>query len=246
MIVSFASSKGGVGKSTTCAAIAAKWAEEGRRVLVLDLDLNQTVARWAKKAAMPGLDAVALAPDEFSGLFRERAGDYDHVLIDLAGTREATLLKAMARSDLVIIPAQASEPDLREALVIIDDIRDVIEAGADGVQYRLLLTKLFPLPTRVTEFAHREIARHKIARFKTGLVERAQYREMFLTGKAPTVAEPKGKAAHEIMALAGEIEAIGAERAASKSGRSQREQSQPGRAKPSQSRRDRSEKGRAA
>lgn len=209
MIVSFASSKGGVGKSTTCAAVAAKWAQDGRSVLVLDIDLNQTVARWAKKANMSSLEAIALAPDDFSAVFRNKAGRFDHVLIDLAGTREATLLKAMARSDLVVIPAQASEPDLREALVIIDDIRDVVEAGASGVQYRLLLTKLFPLPTRVTAFAHREIARHDMARFKTGLVERAQYREMFLTGKAPTVAEPKGKAAHEIRALCNEIEVIG-------------------------------------
>jgi chromosome partitioning protein len=208
MILSFASSKGGVGKSTTCAALAAKLAQDGDRVLVLDLDLNQTVARWAKKADLPGLEAVAIAPDAFTKLFREKEGQFDHVLIDLAGTREATLLKAMARSDLVIIPAQASEPDLREALVIIDDIRDVIEAGAKGLQYRLLLTKLFPLPTRVTMFAHREIARHNMARFKTGLVERAQYREMFLTGKAPTVAEPRGKAAREISALSDEIDAV--------------------------------------
>ncbi len=60
----------------------------------------------------------------------------------------------------------------------------------------------------MTLFAHREIARHDMASFRTGLVERAQYREMFLTGKAPTLAEPKGKAAREIDALVVEIEAI--------------------------------------
>jgi len=208
MILSFASSKGGVGKSTTCAALAAKLAQDGDRVLILDLDLNQTVARWAKKAQTPGLDAIAIAPDAFTRVYPEKLGGYDHVLIDLAGTREATLLKAMARSDLVIVPAQASEPDLREALVIIDDIRDVIEAGAKDLQYRLLLTKLFPLPTRVTLFAHREIKRHNMQTFETGLVERAQYREMFLTGKAPTVADPRGKAAKEISALRDEIVAL--------------------------------------
>lgn len=208
MILSFASSKGGVGKSTTCAAIAAKLAQDGASVLVLDLDLNQTVARWAKKSGLPGLEALAIAPDDFTRVFRDRAAAFDHVLIDLAGTREATLLKAMARSDLVIIPAQASEPDLREALVIVDDIRDVVEAGAKNLQYRLLLTKLFPLPTRVTMFAHREIARHGLKRFAGTLVERSIYREMFLTGKAPTIAEPKGKAAREIAALCEEIDAV--------------------------------------
>jgi len=213
LIVSFASSKGGVGKSTTCAALAAKLAIDGDRVLVLDLDLNQTVARWAKKAGLETLESIAVPPEQFTTIFREKTGrvdttGFDHVLIDLAGTREATLLKAMARSDLVIIPAQASEPDLREALVVIDDVKDVVEAGAKHVQYRLLLTKLFPLPTRVTLFAHREIKRHNMDRFTTGLVERSAYREMFLTGNAPTAAEPKGKAAREIEALADEIRSI--------------------------------------
>ncbi|MEO0729177.1 MAG: ParA family protein, partial [Pseudomonadota bacterium] len=140
------------------------------------------------------LDAMAVPPNDFRKVLREKKGGYGHVLIDLAGTRELTILKAMAQSDLVIVPAQASEPDLREALVIADDVADVIEDGATHLKYRVLLTKLFPLPTRVTLFAHREIKRHGLDRFKTGLVERAVYREIFLTGKAPSVAEPKGKA----------------------------------------------------
>ena len=210
MILSFASSKGGVGKSTCCAVIAAKLARDGDRVLVLDLDPNQTVARWGRKAAIDNLVVETVPPDGFTPLFREVQADkeFDHVLIDLAGTREATLLKAMARSDLVIIPAQASEPDLREALVIVDDIKDVVEAGAAGLQYRVLLTKLFPLPTRVTTFAHREIKRHELEHFRTGLVERAAYREMFLTGNSPTDAAPGGKAAREVNNLVAEIKAI--------------------------------------
>ncbi|MCB1509279.1 MAG: ParA family protein [Hyphomicrobiaceae bacterium] len=216
MIISFASSKGGVGKSTCCAAIAAKLAQDGDRVLVLDLDFNQTVARWGRKTALAGLTVEAVEPDAFTATFREKTGGstFDHILIDLAGTREATMLKAMARSDLVIIPAQASEPDLREALVIVDDIKDVIEAGAKRVRYRVLLTKLFPLPTRVTLFAHREIKRHGLPTFKAGLVERASYREMFLNGRSPTEAEPKGKAAREIERLTDEIRAIVADRPA--------------------------------
>ncbi len=207
MIISFASSKGGVGKSTCCAAIAAKLASDGARVLVFDLDLNQTVARWGRKADLSSLTVLPAAPNDFTDLFRKHTsnGAFDHILIDLAGTREATVLKAIARSDLVVIPAQASEPDLREALVIVDDIADVIEAGAPNVDYRLLLTKLFPLRTRVTDFAYQEIARHNLKCFDTGLIERAAYREMFLTGVAPAMTETRGKAAMEIDALVAEI-----------------------------------------
>ncbi|MFX8059775.1 hypothetical protein ABTK63_20970, partial [Acinetobacter baumannii] len=76
-----------------------------------------------------------------------QGGTVDHVLIDLAGAREATMLKAIARSQLVIIPAQASEPDLREALVIVSDIRDVGEEKGAQIPYRVLLTKMHPFRT---------------------------------------------------------------------------------------------------
>ena len=133
---------------------------------------------------------------------------FDHVLIDLMGAREATMLKALARSDLVVIPAQASEPDLREALVIRDDVRDVIEAGASRLVYRVLLTKLFPLATKVTAFAHAEIKRHKLERFRAGLIERAAYREMFLNGYPPSLKEPLSGAGPVIRSIVEEIRAL--------------------------------------
>jgi chromosome partitioning protein len=213
MIVSFASSKGGVGKSTTCAAVGAKLALDGDRVLILDLDQNRTLERWSRKAAIAGLTVTALDRDSFTSRFREvlAEGTTDHILIDLAGAREATVLKAIARSDLVVIPAQASEPDLREALVVVSDIADVAEEKGAAIPYRLLLTKLYPLRTRVTDFVYHEMARHGLPIFRTTLVERAAYREMFLTGTPPTVTEKAGGAGAEITALAAEMLAIVAE-----------------------------------
>ena len=155
MILTFASSKGGVGKSTTCAALASALALDGARVSLLDLDQNRTLERWSKKAPIAGLTVTGTAPDAFGDIFRrhETSGDFDHICIDLPGTREVTLFKALARSDLVVIPAQASEPDLREALVVVKDIRDITESTGRPIPYRLLLTKTFPLRTRVADFA---------------------------------------------------------------------------------------------
>ena len=125
MILTFASSKGGVGKSTTCAAVASAMALDGARVI--DLDQNRTLDRWSRKAPIPGLTVSAIEPQKFGAFFREQEAsqEHDHICIDLPGNREVTLFKALARSDLVVIPAQASEPDLREALVVVSDIRDV-------------------------------------------------------------------------------------------------------------------------
>jgi chromosome partitioning protein len=209
MIISFASSKGGVGKSTTCAAIGARLALRGEQVLIIDLDQNKTLERWGRKAKIPGLVVRAIERDHFTTVFRDTvaAGETDHILIDLAGAREATALRAIARSELVIIPAQASEPDLREALVIATDVRDVAEEKGTAIPYRLLLTKMSPLRTRVTDFVYQELARHGLPMFRTVMVERVAYKEMFLTGAPPAMTDTRG-AGGEIAALAQEMEDI--------------------------------------
>lgn len=209
MIITFASSKGGVGKSTACAAVGGRLALQGDSVFILDLDQNRTVERWGRKARIDGLTVRAIERDDFSGVFREisSGGETDHILIDLAGAREATALKAFARSDLVVIPAQASEPDLREALVISKDVRDVAEEVGLSLPYRLLLTKMSPLRTRVTDFAYQEMARHGLPVFQTTMVERVAYKEMFLTGVPPAMTD-RGGAGAEIAALVAEMEAI--------------------------------------
>lgn len=210
MIISFASSKGGVGKSTTCAAVAAKLAASGDRVLVLDLDQSRALSRWAKKIQLPGLAIAAVEREAFTATFRNliAADKPDHILIDLPGVRETTVLKAIARSDLVVIPSQASELDLYEALRVVGDIRDVVEETGRAVPYRLLLTKVFPLRMRVTDYAYAELARLGLPLFRTALIERSAYREMFLTGRPPTDAEPGKGAGLEIDALVTEMRAL--------------------------------------
>lgn len=207
MIISFASSKGGVGKSTTAASIAAGLALMGARVHVIDLDQAEALSRWSRKVAVPGLSIAAVAREDFTGYLRDLMATNapDHVVIDLPGVREATVLKAIARSGLVVIPSQASELDLYEALRVVSDIRAVTQETGRTVPYRLLLTKVFPLRTRVTDYAYEQMARHGLPLFRTALVERSAYKEMFLTGVPPSVAEPEKGAGLEIRALLDEI-----------------------------------------
>jgi cellulose biosynthesis protein BcsQ len=68
MIVSFASSKGGVGKSTICAAIGARLAGRGEEVLILDLDQNRTVERWGRKAKVKGRGGSTNSDGTISGI----------------------------------------------------------------------------------------------------------------------------------------------------------------------------------
>ena len=92
--------------------------------------------------------------------------------------------------------------------MVAGDVRDVSETTARKIQYRLLLTKVFPLRSRVTDFAYAELARLGLPLFRTALVERSAYREMFLNGQPPSVTEPEKGAGLEVSSLITEIEDI--------------------------------------
>ena len=98
--------------------------------------------------------------------------------------------------------------DLREALVVVGDIRDVGETTNRAIPYRLLLTKVYPLRTRVTDFAYQELERLGLPLFRTALVERSAYREMFLNGQPPTISEAGKGAGMEVVNLLAEMRAI--------------------------------------
>lgn len=170
MIISFATPKGGAGKSTACAAIGSRLAQRGESVLIMDLDNEtRTLERWGRKTKTRGLSVKAVMRDAFTATLRDTiaSAQYDHILLDLAGAREMTMLKAVARCDLVVIPAQASEPDILQAMVAISDIKDAAEAKGGPIPYRVLLTKMTPLRTRVNEFAHLQLSRKGLPVFRT-------------------------------------------------------------------------------
>ena len=119
-VISFASTKGGVGKTTLAFVLATAIAnrisgQSDYRVACVDADPNTTLDLALRKAAFPEIismtsDAEALLPS-----LREAQSLADLVLIDLEGSANQAMLYAAGKSDLVIIPAQPSAFDVREA-----------------------------------------------------------------------------------------------------------------------------------
>lgn len=215
MIITLASSKGGVGKSTTTAALAGAYAAAGRRVHVVDLDSNHTVSRWlGDGGAVPLLSVSVADPQDLTDHLAAVAKGYDPdvTLIDIAGTYERALTVAVARAHLTIIPAGPSEADIFEAARVSRHIRSVFQAFGHEPSYRLLLTRVQPLASHAQIHACAEIARLKLPAFETVIQQRAAYVEIGLSGLPPHFAERDratvSKAVAEIDALAAEIAAV--------------------------------------
>lgn len=216
-IITIASSKGGVGKSTACIALAGAFIARKASVHIIDLDENRTVLRWFTQhcVSLPGLSVVQVAPTDILSHLKDLLSDRhkpDYVLIDVAGVYEKALLQAMARSNLVIVPAQPSEPDIHEAMKVIKDLADLNESFNGAIPYRLLLNLVEPLDPHYQRYTIDEVTRLKIQRFETLMHKRAPYREMFLSGKTPHQ-EGQGrasvaKAVAEVDSILDEIEAV--------------------------------------
>ena len=111
-VITLASRKGGAGKSTLTAHLAACAHAAGRRCLVIDADPQGSVALWhARRAdgqpplqhATRGIErAVALAMTE----------GYDWVFIDTAPTMWVVVQEAIRAATLVVIPARPGFFDL--------------------------------------------------------------------------------------------------------------------------------------
>ena len=126
-VITFASFKGGSGKTTTAIATAAALIDQGgRRVFILDLDNRQnSLSRWLKDTRRvygddaPDrslLDGAAIAPDaededaiaEMHTALTRASSNYDICIIDTQGTQNPVSITAMRFTDLVVVPVQIS------------------------------------------------------------------------------------------------------------------------------------------
>jgi chromosome partitioning protein len=216
LIITFASSKGGVGKSTACVALAGAYVKSGDRVHIVDLDNNRTVSRWLAddKTRPRNLTVSAPDPQILTEHLQEAARHYapDKILIDVAGNYERALTVAIARAHLTIIPASTTEADIYEAQRIARHIQTIYAAFGKTPLYRILATRVAPLVTHAQAHGFKEIARMKLPLLKTIIAQRAAYEEIGLSGLPPHFADlgrpTTAKAIAELDQLMQEVDAL--------------------------------------
>lgn len=113
-VITFASSKGGTGKSTLCVNLAAFFAKCGKRVTVLDVDPQKSSYDWIIESSDEYLSLIsAIHLTEETQIESVIANtDSDIVCIDLQGSLNSSPLFALAIADVILVPCRPSRDDI--------------------------------------------------------------------------------------------------------------------------------------
>ena len=180
-VITFASPKGGVGKSTSALVLASGLTVAGASVTVIDGDPNRTLETWTRETRDPGFDCLRLETDDDTIDRIEGAAESSQfVIVDLEGTANRALSHAISRTDLVVIPLQASPVDARQASKAIKLVLGEARAQRRDIPYRMLFTRVNPaIATRDEKEIRSQFKEAGIPTFETALNDRAGFRAMF-------------------------------------------------------------------
>ena len=213
-VITLCTTKGGTSKTSLTASLLSYWHSKKRRVAAVDADPNCNLTRWLDKGTLTDIPHVAetnegeiieavenISGDKPDGITTQR----DLVLVDVAGFRNQSMVYAIGISSFVIIPCRPSEDDVLEALKTKQVVTNAAKLTRRDIPYKVVLTQV-KAGTLVVKHTLKQFEAFNVPLFDTAIASRTIYQTSRFSGETPITAEPHGKAAKEIKALAKEIE----------------------------------------
>lgn len=183
-VIVFASSKGGVGKTTSALSLACVLTHHGAATTLIDADPNAPLALWARRFpdGVPRSLTVKTAFRTDVADIIDAATD-PFVIVDLEGSRNEEVSVAIGRADLVLIPMKGNQLDADEAVNVIKVIRKQETIFRRKIPFRVFLSQTSPV---IMDRGMRDICTqmrdNSIPMMRSAMVERSAFKVPFRLG----------------------------------------------------------------
>jgi chromosome partitioning protein len=203
-VLTVAQQKGGAGKTTVAAQLAATLFAEGRRIALIDTDPQRSLTHWYDlRREGPGADDDTFLLREASGW---RVGveldrlkrNFDVIIIDTAPHAETEAKAAIRAGRMVVVPVQPSPVDIWAT-------RSTVDMAAQEKIPALIVLNRMPHRGRLADAMRAQLAKDKLNVAETVLGNRVSFAASMIEGKGVVETEGRGRAAEEIRALAVEV-----------------------------------------
>ena len=184
-VVVLASSKGGVGKSTTALTLSHALARGGATVTLIDADPNAPMRAWENLTEeMPDRFTLETGVSEDDIVDRiDTASERDvFTIVDLEGSANMAVSYAIGRADLVLIPMQGSQLDANEAAKVIRLIKREAKAFRREIPFTAILSRTSFIKPRTARNIENDLRNQGIPILPVEMNERDAFKALFSFG----------------------------------------------------------------
>lgn len=200
-IWSVLSQKGGAGKTTVALHLAVAALQDGKSVIVVDVDPQQSAVKWAniREIDLPKVIA-AITPDLPKVLADAARRGVDLAVIDTSPRADRDCIEICRRADFVIVPVRPSVMDIPA----VEETMQLIETAGQRNKSVIVLNAV---PAHTSEGQEAAEVLASIGQLlPVTLGDRVDFRRALTGGQGVTEFAPKSKAAGEALALYRAIE----------------------------------------
>lgn len=203
-MLTVAQQKGGAGKTTLVAQLGAAIAAAGKRVALIDIDPQKSLADWARIRADNGtktthpVDVVEVAGYRAGNEVSRLKRSHDIVIIDSPPHAETEARVAVRAADLVLVPVQPSPMDVWAT-------KPTIELARKAKVPAMVVLNRVPPRGRVADAMRAKLADDGLDTAATSIGNRVGFAASMLEGRTVIETAASSPAAAEVRALADEV-----------------------------------------